>query len=155
MVRSFLFDKDGGTNQSELGTSFSVLFKGYDLGKGCFTWGELAGYSNVSAFSSKPKYNTSSSQVQLGAVGVGDLRETAYIDVYFVIDGSSFKLYIDGELAKSYNGTDYEDFVSWYSKVSTMVFGDNYQTALAIYDKALSEVEITEARAFLQTLEVA
>ena len=156
MVRSFLFDKDGGTNQSELGTSFSVLFKGYDLVKGCFTWNDHARASNTNAFGIAPKYNTSSSQVQLGAVGVGDLREVAYIDVYFVADGSLFKLYLNGELAKSYNGTDYDDFVSWYSKLSTVVFGDgNYQTALAIYDKALSEVEITEARAFLQTLEVA
>lgn len=152
---SSLFDKDGGTNQSELGTSFSVLFKGYDLVKGCFTWNDHTKLSNVNAFGIAPKYNTSSSQVQLGVVGVGDLRQTGYIDVYFVADGSLFKLYLNGELAKSYNGTDYDDFVSWYSKLSTVVFGDNYQTALAIYDKALSEVEITEARAFLQTLEVA
>lgn len=156
MARSFMFDKDGGTNQSELGTSFSVLLKGYDLVNGCFTWGDHAKASNINAFNSAPKYNTSSSQVQLGAVGVGDMQTTSYIDVYFVADGSSFKLYFNGELAKSYNGTNYDDFVSWYSKVSTTVLGDgNYQTALAIYDKALSEVEITEARAFLKTLEVA
>ena len=156
MARSFMFDKDGGTNQSELGTSFSVLFKGYDLINGYFGWGDHVRGSNVAAFTSAPKYNTSSSQVQLGGDGFGNKQEKCYIDLYFVVDGSSFKLYFNGELAKSYNGTDYEDFVSWYSKVSTIVFGDdNYQTALAIYDKALSEVEITETRAFLKTLEVA
>lgn len=156
MVRSYMFDKDGGTNQSELGTSFSMLFKGYSVINGFFASGDYLKASNVCLFSIAPKYNTSSSQVQLGAVGFGNKQETCYIDVYFVVDGSSFKLYFNGELAKSYNGTNYEDFVSWYSKISTQVFGDgNYQTALAIYEKALSEVEITEARAFLQTLEVA
>lgn len=156
MVRSFMFDKDGGTNQSELGTSFSMLFKGYSVINGFFASGDYMTPSNVSLFNIAPKYNTSSSQVKLDAVGFGNRQETCYIDVYFVVDGSSFKLYFNGELAKSYNGTNYEDFVSWYSKISTQVFGDgNYQTALAIYEKALSEVEITEARAFLKTLEVA
>lgn len=156
MARTFMFDKDGGTNQSEFGTSFSMLFKGYDLVNGCFASADHVKPSNLDAFYSAPKYNTSSSQVQLGPDGVGDMQETCYIDVYFVVDGSLFKLYVNGELAKSYNGTNYEDFVSWYSKVSAVVLGSgNYQTALAIYEKALSEVEITEARAFLKTLEVA
>ena len=156
MARSFMFDKDGGTNQSELGTSFSVLCKGYDLINGFYAWGDHVRGSNVAAFTSAPKYNTSSSQVQVDSVGFGNKQEKCYIDLYFVVDGSLFKLYFNGELVKSYNGTNYEDFVSWYSKVSTIVFGDsNYQTALAIYEKALSEVEITEAKAFLKTLEVA
>lgn len=155
MIRALMFDKDGGTNQSELGTSFSMLFKGYDLINGAFVSNDHARVSSVAAFSSAPKYNTSSSQVQVGAVGVGDMRETSYIDVYFVVDSSSFKLYINGKLAKTYNGTDYEGFVSWYSKVATMVFGNgNYQTALALYEKALSEVEIVEALEFFKTLEV-
>lgn len=156
MTRSYQFDKNGGTNSSELGTSFTMLFKGYNVVNGAFVSGDYTKNSNIGAFGSAPKYNTSSSQVQLGAVVAGDKQITGYIDVYFVVDSSLFKLYINGELAKTYNGTDYEDFVSWYSKVNTTIFGNgNYQTALALYEKALSEVEITEARAFLQTLEVA
>lgn len=156
MARSFTFDKDGGTNPSELGTSFTMLFKGYNVCNGAFVSNDHTGVSNVSVFFSKPKYNTSSGQLQVGQENIGNTQWSGYIDVYFVVDSSLLKLYINGELAKTYNGTDYEDFVSWYSKVTATVFGNgNYQTALALYGKALSEVEIAEARAFLQTLEVA
>ena len=156
MARSFMFDKDGGTNQSELGTSFTMLFKGYNVVNGAFVSNDHTGVSNVSVFLSKPKYNTSSGQLQVGQENIGNTQWSGYIDAYFVADGEVFKVYINGELVKTYTGTDYEDFVSWYSKVTTIVFGGgNYQTALALYGKALSEVEIVEARAFLQTLEVA
>lgn len=156
MARSFMFDKDGGTNQSELGTSFTMLFKGYNVVNGAFVSNDHTGASNVSVFFSKPKYNTSSGQLQVGQENIENTQWSGYIDAYFVADGEVFKVYINGELIKTYTGTDYEDFVSWYSKVTTTVFGDgNYQTALALYGKALSEVEIVEARAFLQTLEVA
>ena len=156
MARSYQFDKNGGTNPSELGTSFTMLFKGYNVVNGAFVSNDHTGVSNTSVFLSKPKYNTSSGQLQVGQENIGNKQLSGYIDAYFVADGEVFKVYINGELVKTYTGTDYEDFVSWYSKVTTAVFGDgNYQTALALYGKALSEVEIAEARAFLQTLEVA
>lgn len=154
--RGFMFDKNGGTTQSELGKSFSILLKGHTNGLGGFIENNHLGQSNLKAHRLIPKYNnTSGSTTNVTYEDIGDIINNDYVDIYLVADANIFKVYIDGELVKNYNSADYGTFASWFSKVSVQVYGANgYATALVLYDKALTEAEVVEARAFLQTLEV-
>ena len=77
--------------------------------------------------------------------------------VALVVDESSktCKLYVNSKLVATHDGNNYDDFVSWSTTAGTKNLGsNNYLTLYALYNKALSEVEVTEAMAYLKTLEV-
>ena len=106
----------------------------------------------------KPKYNTASSTGQVAEEGFGNRLVDAYDILILVVDNNICKLYFGNELIKEIDGSSIDGFVSWYSKLSVGILGSynyGYLTQLAIYNKALSEVEITEMQAYLKTLEVA
>ena len=73
------------------------------------------------------------------------------------VSGNAFLVYIDSELVANYDGADIDGFVSWYSKfkAGSAYAGTNYKvTAMAFYNRALSEAEIVEMNEYLKTLEV-
>lgn len=72
----------------------------------------------------------------------------------FVIDTNILKIYFDGEVVLEENGTDYSDFEQWLDRFRTILVGDR-GTAIGIYNRAFSEVEVVEMHAYLKTLEVA
>ena len=155
MARSILYDKYGGTTTSSCGTAFTWCFIGYN---GLMASRSYIALSNITAFCVNPTYNTSSSTTRLGATDVSGSSKSGYTTVFVVVDGDNLKIYVNGELYKEYNGADYSDFKSWYSKLEVgaiVTNADNYFTAMAIYNKALSAVELTEVQAYFETLEVA
>lgn len=155
MARSILYDKYGGTTTSSCGTAFTWCFIGYN---GLMASRSYIALSNITAFCVNPTYNTSSSTTRLGATDVSGSSKSGYTTVFVVVDGDNLKIYVNGELYKEYNGADYSDFKSWYSKLEVGAIAtnaDNYFTAMAIYNKALSAVELTEVQAYFETLEVA
>lgn len=159
VLRSFMFDENGGTTQSECGESFTWVFKCYltSLSSTMFT-NEYASFSNTSKIVYKPKYNTASSTAQVAGEGLGARLVDAYDLLILVVDKNICKLYFGNELIKEIDGNTIEGFVSWYSKLTFSIIGSNnagYFSQLAIYNKALSDVEITEMKAYLETLEVA
>ena len=155
MTRAIMYDKYGGTTTSSCGTAFTWCFMGYN---GLMASSSYIALSNITAFCVNPTYNTSSSTTRLGATGVNGSSKSGYTTVFVVVDGDNLKIYVNGELYKEYNGADYSDFKSWYSKLEVgaiVTNADNYFTAMAIYNKALSAVELTEVQAYFETLEVA
>ena len=155
MARAIMYDKYGGTTTSSCGTAFTWCFMGYN---GLMASSSYIVLSNLTAFCVNPTYNTSSSTTRLGATGVSGSSKSGYTTVFVVVDGDNLKIYVNGELYKEYNGADYSDFKSWYSKLEVgaiVTNADNYFTAMAIYNKALSAVELTEVQAYFETLEVA
>ena len=156
--RNFMYDVNGGTTQSECGESFTWVFNSY-LIKGVsplFT-GNYASLSNTKKLQFKPMYNTSDSTAQVATKGFG-IREIGYNLLFLVVDNNICKLYFGNELIKEIDGNTIDGFVSWYSKLFISILGGNdggYMSQLAIYNRALSEVEITEMKAYLETLEVA
>lgn len=155
MARAIMYDKYGGTTTSSCGTAFTWCFMGYN---GLMASSSYIALSNITAFCVNPTYNTSSSTTRLGATGVNGSSKSGYTTVFVVVDGDNLKIYVNGELYKEYNGADYSDFKSWYSKLEVGAIAtnaDNYFTAMAIYNKALSAVELTEVQAYFETLEVA
>lgn len=156
--RNFMYDVNGGTTQSECGESFTWVFNSY-LIKGVsplFT-GNYASISNTKKLQFEPMYNTSDSTAQVATKGFG-IREIGYNLLFLVVDNNICKLYFGNELIKEIDGNTIDGFVSWYSKLFISILGGNdrgYMSQLAIYNRALSEVEITEMKAYLETLEVA
>lgn len=154
--RALSYDKESDASASELGTQYTVCALGYTTEVYGYTY--AVGYvaSNIYIANCAPKYNNeASSQTSLTGVGYGN-RTKGYHMFATVVDGSIMKQYVDGELAATWNGEDYEDFVSWESVYkmgnTNNVAGKN--TACVIYDRALTEVELTEVQAFFETLEV-
>ena len=158
-IRGFSYDKNGGTTLSDCGTSFTWVFKCYltSLSSPMFS-NDYAGGSNITKLNFRPKYNnTSSSTTQVTSEAFGTRISNAYDLVFLVVDENICKLYFGNELIKEVDGSTIEDFVSWYDKLTFSILGSNasgYFSQLAIYNKALSDVEITEMKAYLETLEV-
>lgn len=159
MARNLLFDGNGGTTQSECGESFTWVFKCYltNVSSPMFAidYGSL---SNMRKLTYSPKYNTASSTAKVAEEGFGNRLVDDYDLLILVVDNNICKLYFENELIKEIDGSSIDGFVSWYSKLSVGILGSynyGYLTQLAIYNKALSEVEITEMQAYLKTLEVA
>ena len=86
---------------------------------------------------------------------MGD-RSIGYHRFVMVIDGNYFKVYKNGKLVKTLNGSDYSDFSKW--KTPTGISGGfsdkTYAYFEAVYNRALSDVEVVELDAYIQTLEV-
>lgn len=159
VIRNYMFDENGGTAQSECGETFTWVFKCYltSFRSPMFT-NDYATLSTVAKISYKPKYNTASSTAQVANEGLGTRLVDAYDLLILVVDKNICKLYFGNELIKEIDGNTIDGFVSWYSKLTIAFLGGNnagYLTQLAIYNKALSDVEITEMQAYLKTLEVA
>lgn len=83
-------------------------------------------------------------------------RSIGYHRFIMVIDGNYFKVYKNGKLVKTLNGSDYSDFSKWKTPTGiTGGFSDKAYTYFeAIYNRALSDVEVVELDAYIQTLEV-
>lgn len=159
LQRPFMYDADGGASQSECGDSFTWVFKCYltTLSSPMFT-NDYASGSTTSKINYKPKYNTASSTAQVAQEGLGTRLVDAYELLILVVNNNICKLYFENKLIKEIDGSSIDGFVSWYSKLTIAILGSmgsGYFTQLAIYNKALSEVEITEMQAYLKTLEVA
>lgn len=115
--------------------------------------------SNFYFISCNPKYvNTSGESVESGDISssMGDRGVVGYHRLIMVIDGNILKIYKNAKLLKTLNGSDFTDFASWKTPTGIGAgFGDTMYTYFeAIYNRALSEVEVVELDAYIQTLEV-
>ena len=107
----------------------------------------------------RPKYNTTSgSTAQVATERIGTRASEGYELVVIVVDGNICKFYIGNELIQENDGSMIEGFASWYDKLTCKSLngaGTVYASQLVIYNRALSEVELTELTTYLKTLEVA
>lgn len=157
--RGFMYAENGGTNQSECGESFTWVFNSYltSLSSPMFST-DYGALSNRKKINYEPRYNTSSSTQKVAKEGCGNRKENGYDLLFIVVDKNICKLYFGNELIKEIDGNTIEGFVSWYSKLLINILGginSGYMSQLAIYNKALSDVEITEMQEYLKDLEVA
>lgn len=101
-------------------------------------------------------YKADGTSVGTGTMGSGNMDSMADYNILVKrVNGSDLKIIMDTSEC-SFNGADYADFDHWNPNVFV---GTQYNTgttvAFAIYDRALSDVEVVEACEFLKTLEVA
>ena len=82
-----------------------------------------------------------------------------YATIIIRVNNNLLDIYYNGEVAQSVDGSDYDDFAYWVNSGLTIrsIKGhtSGQLTALAVYAKALTDIEIVELCEYLKTLEVA
>lgn len=148
-----------GTTSVSLGTSFTAIFKCYLTNTSSpLFFNEYAATSNVSKLNYKPKYKTTSSTANLAITSLGSRLDSGYDTVTLIVDGNISKLYFGTTLVQTNDGSTINDFQGWYDQLNGIgVLGGNnngYLTQMAVYNKALSEVQLVDMIDYLKTLEV-
>lgn len=123
------------------------------------SWGKL---SNVGALTFTPNYvDTANASKKLANENISGSRG-GWTRIILTVDATTkiCKLYVNDRCVSTHDGNSITDFKNWSTSISMKLLnintnGDYYMTQFALYNKALSEVEVTEAMAYLKTLEVA
>lgn len=158
--RSMIYNANSvGTNNVPLGTSFTAIFKCYLTNTSSpLFFNEYAATSNVSKLNYKPKYKTTSSTANLAIISLGSRLDSGYDTVTLIVDDNICKLYFGTTLMQTNDGNTITDFQGWYDQLNGIgILGGNnngYLTQMAVYNKALSEVQLVDMIDYLKTLEV-
>lgn len=156
--RAMIYAGNGGTSATNCGTSFTWIFKSYMNSSGSpLMSNDYAALNNGNALLYKPKYNKASGTAQVTQEAIG-AKKSGYNTYSIVVDENICKLYCDATLLKSIDGSTIDGFTSWYDKLTAVVlFGNTtgYWSQVAVYNKALSEVQIVDMIDYLKSLEVA
>lgn len=103
-----------------------------------------------------PKYiNTSISEVIAGQT-TPDISRDTYMSLIITVSANVIKMYVDGTLQKTYNGNEITDFKKWKSTTvqPLTVYNEGTIAATVMYNKALSDNDVTELHAYFKSLEV-
>lgn len=149
----------GTSETTSLGTSFTIIFKCYLTTPSTPLFHiAYAGLSNMNKMVYKPQYKTTSGTASVAGVGLGERLGSAYDTVTLIVDGNICKLYFGTELMQTDDGSTIDDFQGWYDKLdaASIIAGNTngYFTQIAVYNKALSEIELVDMLDYLATLEV-
>lgn len=138
--------------------TFTVAFLGYTTNdKNLFgTW---SGYTNIPGdINLNPSYmNTSNSIVTVPTETYTTHDGAGYRSLIITADKATgiAKMYLGGSLIKTYIGSDYSDFSKWVITNVGVTQGSAVKaTAMIVYDRLLSDVEVMDIVAFFETLEV-
>lgn len=156
--RPFMYSQAGNTVQTDIGTPMTIvmLTHGHVMSQGF-------NYTNISPhWAFRPSYKTSADTMVFAEQRAGSLynadSKSDYNFCAYRVDGDILTEIMDTSVT-TYNGSEIDGFASWNTTVGANVFDgsddDKYMVALAVYNRALSDVEIEEVRAFMKTLEVA
>lgn len=146
-----------GTTSTPSGTSFTWIFKCYitSLGSPLFHNG-YGGLSNIAKMAYGPKYKTASGTSKAAIVGLGERLSSGYDTVTLIVDGNICKLYFGTKLMQTNDGSTIDGFQGWYDVLEGVIMlgAQGYFTQMAMYNKALSEVELVDMIEYLSSLEV-
>lgn len=159
LERTFFYNANSvGTSGTNIEGTFTVAFLGYTTNsKNLFgTW---SGYTNIEGrIKLNPLYiNTSNSVTKIPSEEYNTHDGTAYRSLIITADKATgiAKMYLGGSLIKTYIGSDYSDFNKWViTDVGPTQAGIVKATAMIVYDRLLSDVEVMDIVAFFETLEV-
>lgn len=155
--RSFMYDQLGGTSQTDLGTEFTAITLTHGhVGGFCMESDNLAPYWRF-----RPSYKTTSGETTMSAISGSQYNSDNKDDYNFCVyraNGDALTQIMDTSVA-TFNGSNYANFISWFNTKCTigvaLPTNGNHFIATAIYNRALTDIEIEEMRAFMKTLEVA
>lgn len=154
------YSSDATTTETSANNSFTQVFMSYmeNAGMNPMFNKNYGSLSNGTLISYSPKYiNTSNSVTTLNTQDTV-ARTFGWHRIILTVDATTklCKLYIDEKLVDTKDGNNYEDFSKWSTNIKVgMLNGSKYCTYFSLYNRALSEVEVTETFAYLKTLEVA
>lgn len=146
--------KDNESKSVDLGTDFTIAMYSTEVPNILNSTKK----SNVSTgkIILAPRYiNTSASEVVVGQTEPGISRDT-YMSLIIIVSANVIKMYVDGTLLKTYNGNEITDFKKWKSTPvqPTTVYNMGTIASAVMYNKALSDNDVTELHAYFKALEV-
>lgn len=146
--------KDNESKSVDLGTDFTVAMYSTEVPNILSSTQK----SNVSTAKIvlAPKYiNTSTSEVIAGQT-TPDISRDTYMSLIITVSANVIKMYVDGTLQKTYNGGEITDFKKWKSTPvqPLTVYNEGTVAATVMYNKALSDNDVTELHAYFKSLEV-
>ena len=156
-TRNHVYSQAGNTTATDIGTPMTLvmLTYGHVMAQGFL-------FENVGArWAFKPQYNNTSGSTAYATQRSSSKYNADSKDDYnfcvYRVDGNTLTEIMDTSVA-TYDGGEIDGFASWQTTVGIQAQnGSNdgiYCTAAAIYNRALTDVEIEEMRAFMKTLEV-
>lgn len=101
-----------------------------------------------------PKYKTESETKQTAQTVIPTSDKTGYHLSAYRVDGAALTMYVNAKQVAALDGNEYDGFVQWDDRLSVGGIWQNSIVAAAVYNRPLTETEIVEAYAFMQTLEV-
>lgn len=151
--KALYYSTDHTGTDAGFGDEFTVAMLGYGGGMALSNHASLSNMG-TDLYYLRPKYKTDNGTVQLDIVSLVGTR-SGYSYVVYSVSGTLLKVYVNGTLQHTFDGSDYSDFVSWVNNglITGYTDGTKY-TALAVYNKALTDTEIIDLQAYYQTLEV-
>ena len=152
------YSANGTNSQTNCGASFTWVFKCYmESAYSPLFSTTHAKASNTSKLNFAPKYKTSSSTATSTGTDAGGDREMGYQCFIMTVNSNECKLYYEGVLVETKDGSTLTDFTSWDDKLAMGILGgkeNGYVCQVAIYNRALTDVEVVETNEYLKTLEV-
>lgn len=156
-TRQFMYDVNGGTNQSDLGTEFTIVSLVRDGIPSDVNGANGVMFTTITpSWKFDAQYNTSTGTGRTSELGSGNNDIASDYNFHVKrVDGNYMKVVFDTSSIEL-DGGNYDGFVSWNSKPAiATVYNNGTMIAWAFYNRALTDVEIEEMRAFFKTLEVA
>lgn len=147
--------KDNESKSVDLGTDFTVAV--YSTGVPNILGSTQKSNVSVAKIILAPRYiNTSASEVIAGQT-TPDISRDKYMSLIITVSASVIKMYVDGTLQKTYNGEEISGFKKWKSTPvqPLTVYDEGTIAATVMYNKALSDNDVTELHAYFKALEVA
>jgi hypothetical protein len=157
-TRSNEYSQAGNTTATDIGSTMTlvmltyghVMTQGFNLENVGANWRFMPEYNTTGG---SKAYAESRSSIDFNLDNKDDYNFCVYR-----VDGNILTEIMDTSVT-TYNGGDIDGFASWITTASISMQNQHidgmYCTAAAIYNRALSDVEIEEMRAFMKTLEVA
>lgn len=116
------------------------------------------GSNSVLAYAFAPQYiDTSNSKVSLPIYTFNyEKSDNTYILATYIVDGNTLKYYFNESLIKTYTDADCTNFSKWKNSGNTIntVYYNGYTVGCAIYNKALTDVEVVDVFDYFKTMEV-
>lgn len=146
--------KDNESKSVDLGTDFTIAMYSTEVPNILNSTKK----SNVSTgkIILAPRYiNTSASEVTVKEY-TPDITRNEYMSLTITVSSKLMKIYVDGTLQKTYNGDEFSDFSKWKSTQvqPATVYNIGTIAAAVMYNKALSDNDVTELHAYFKALEV-
>lgn len=146
--------KDNESKSVDLGTDFTIAMYSTEVPNILSSTKK----SNVSTgkIILAPRYiNTSATEVTVKEF-TPDITRNEYMSLTITVSANVIKMYVDGTMLKTYNGNEITDFKKWKSTPvqPTTVYNMGTIAAAVMYNKALSDNDVTELHAYFKSLEV-
>lgn len=146
--------KDNESKSVDLGTDFTIAVYSTEVPNTLNSTQK----SNVSTgkIILAPRYiNASASEVTVKEY-TPDITRNEYMSLTITVSSKLMKIYVDGTLQKTYNGDEFSDFSKWKSTPvqPATVYNIGTIASAVMYNKALSDNDVTELHAYFKALEV-